>query len=191
MPTPRSNRHRRGRAGFRGPGRAGFRTLAAAILAAASLFVVQPGKAAPTRPIKIAVFDFALDDRSAAGDLFKPNAVDTENLRKATQDARAMLAASGRYSLVDTGAATKDQAQPCDGCEAALARKLGADRSMVGLFTRVSRTEYTLQIVIRDAQTGAVVTDAFSGLRMGANYSWPRGLKWLMDHKILTAQNAQ
>ena len=150
------------------------------------------GIAAPAQPIKIAVFDFGLDDRSAAGGLVKPSSIDTENLKKATQDAREMLAASGRYSLVDTGAAAAvDPAQPCDGCEAAVARILGADRSMVGLVTRVSRTEYTLQVVIRDAQTGAVVTNAFSGLRMGASYSWPRGLKWLIDNKILTAQNAR
>jgi hypothetical protein len=183
MPKSRADGH---------PRKADYRVLAASLLAMWAVFAVHPGKAAQTEPIKIAVFDFGLDDRSAAGGLIQPSAIDTENLKKATQDAREMLAASGRYSLVDVGAATtKDAAQPCDGCEAALARQLGADRSMVGLFTRVSRTEYTLQIVIRDARTGAVVTDAFSGLRMGANYSWPRGLKWLMDHRILTALNAR
>jgi hypothetical protein len=62
---------------------------------------------------------------------------------------------------------------------------------MVGVFTRVSRTEYTLQILVRDAQTGAVVSNASTGLRMGANYSWPRGVKWLMDNRILPAQRAE
>jgi hypothetical protein len=26
---------------------------------------------------------------------------------------------------------------------------------------------------------------------MGANYAWPRGVKWLMDNQILAAQRAQ
>jgi hypothetical protein len=56
---------------------------------------------------------------------------------------------------------------------------------MIGLFARVSRTEYTLQIVLRDTHTGAILTNAFSGLRMGANYAWPRAVASLIDDKIL------
>jgi hypothetical protein len=62
---------------------------------------------------------------------------------------------------------------------------------MVGVVTRVSRTEYTLQILIRDSQTGAVVSNDFTGLRMGTNDSWPRGVKWLMNNRILPTQRAQ
>ncbi len=38
-----------------------------------------------------------------------------------------------------------------------------------------------------DAHSGAVVSNAFTGLRMGANYAWPRGVTWLMQNKILPA----
>jgi len=50
---------------------------------------------------------------------------------------------------------------------------------------RVNRTEYTLQILVRDTQSGAAISNDFTGLRMGANYAWPRGVKWLMEHKLL------
>ena len=56
---------------------------------------------------------------------------------------------------------------------------------MVGVLTRVNRTEFTLQILVRDARSGAVVSNNFTGLRMGANYAWPRGVKWLMENRIL------
>jgi hypothetical protein len=72
-----------------------------------------------------------------------------------------------------------------------LANKLGADQSMVGVFARVSRTEYTLQILVRDTHSGAVASNVFTGLRMGANYAWPRGVKWLMDNRILPPQRAE
>ena len=168
----------------------------AAVLAAVGAIFATPCAAAEPEVVKIAVFDFELDDRSAGRDVVGPDAIDSENLQASTEEARRLLADSGRYSIVDTGAAAAEMAsaggvQHCNGCEVPLAAKLGADQSMVGVFTRVSRTEYTLQILVRDAQTGDVVANASTGLRMGANYSWPRGVKWLMSNRILAAQQAQ
>jgi hypothetical protein len=41
----------------------------------------------------------------------------------------------------------------CNGCEAAVALKLGADQSFVGVVTRISRVEYAERFQIRDAHT--------------------------------------
>lgn len=138
--------------------------------------------------MKIAVFGFELADKSAGHGIIDQDAIDTEYLKQATEEARRMLAASGRYSIVDTGGAADDVMsaggiQHCNGCDGPLARELGADQSMVGLVTRVTRTEYTVQILVREAQTGAVLSNGFTGLRMGANQSWPRGVKWLMNNR--------
>ena len=164
--------------------------VALAVLAALPSWAAAPGL------VRIAVFDLELDDRSAAGGVIVPDAIDTENLRQSTEEARRMLAASGRYSVVDTSSIAGEVVaaggiQNCNGCEGPLALKLGADQAMVGVLSRVSRTEYTLQILVRDARTGAVVSDGFTGLRMGANYSWPRGVKWLMTNRILPAAPAE
>jgi len=40
-------------------------------------------------------------------------------------------------------------------------------------------------IRVVDAGTGARVTAGYTGLRMGANYSWPRGAKWLMERRVM------
>ena len=170
------------------------RTLAASVAAALSVVAIGPCEAVD--PIKIAVFDFELNDASAGGGIIGPDAIDTENLGKSTEEARRMLSASGRYSVVDTSSAAGDVIaaggiRHCNGCDGPLATKLGADQSMVGVLTRVNRTEYTLQILVRDVQSGAVVSNNFTGLRMGANYAWPRGVKWLMENRILSAQRAQ
>ncbi len=172
------------------------RALAASLAAALTVFAIWPSKAAEPGPVTIAVFDFELTDTSAGGGIIGQDAIDTENLRKSTEEARRMLSASGRYSIVDTGSVAGEVIsaggiQHCNGCDGPLAKKLGADQSMVGVFTRVSRVEYTLQIVVRDTQTGAVVSNNFTGLRMGANYAWPRGVKWLMNNRILSAQRAE
>ena len=169
------------------------RALAASVAAALSVFAIQTSEAADPGPVKIAVFDFELNDASAGGGIIAQDAVDTENLGKSTEEARRMLSASGRYSVVDTGSVAGEVVsaggiQHCNGCDGPLAKKLGADQSMIGVLTRVNRTEYTLQILVRDAQTGAVVSNNFTGLRMGANYAWPRGVKWLMENRILSMQ---
>jgi hypothetical protein len=188
MPDPRSKAHR--------PAAWACRGLAASFAAAVVVLAMQPSKAADPDLVKIAVFDFELEDKSAGGGIIAPDAIDAENLKASTEEARRMLAASGRYSIVDTDSAADEVTSAggmlqCNGCDVPLAKELGADQSMVGLVTRITRTEYTLQILVRDTQTGAAISNDFTGLRMGANYSWPRGVKWLMDNKVLPAQRAK
>ena len=129
----------------------------------------------------------------AGGGIVDQDPIDTEKLQLSTDEARRLLSASGRYSIVDTGSAEDELIsaggiQHCNGCESPLAEELGADQSMVGIITRVTRTEYTIQILVRDTETGAVMSNDFTGLRMGANYSWPRGVKSLMNKSILSVQ---
>jgi hypothetical protein len=172
------------------------RALAAGLALALTVLGMPPAKAAEPEPVKIAVFDFELDDRSAGDGIIAQDAIDIENLKSATEEARRRLSAAGRYSIVDVASAAGDVLSAggirhCNGCEGPLARRLGADQSMAGIITRVTRTEYTLQILVRDSRTGAVVSNDFTGLRMGANYSWPRGVRWLIDNRILSAQRAE
>jgi Protein of unknown function (DUF2380) len=74
----------------------------------------------------------------------------------------------------------------CNGCEAAIALKLGADQSFVGVVTRISRMGYTVRFQIRDAHTGALVLAQRSDLRMGADYSWNRGAAELINKSLLS-----
>lgn len=73
----------------------------------------------------------------------------------------------------------------CNGCEAAIALKLGSDQSFVGVVTRISRTQCTVRFQIRDAHTGALVLAAQSDLRIGADYSWNRGAAALINNSLL------
>jgi hypothetical protein len=79
----------------------------------------------------------------------------------------------------------------CNGCDAKIALKLGAEQSLVGVVSRISRTEYVVKFQVRDARTGAVVAAADSGLRMGADYSWSRGAARLIDEQLLENRREQ
>jgi hypothetical protein len=166
------------------------------LVALSAFLAAQPSAANEPAAKAIAVFEFELDDRSGGAGIVAKDAIDIEHLQESTAEARRMLAASGRYRIVDIASLAGDVAstgglQHCKGCEAALAKRAGADLSLVGVITRVNRTEFTMQIVVRDTQSGAVVSNDFTDLRMGANYAWPRGVKWLVTNKILAAQKAQ
>jgi hypothetical protein len=147
-------------------------------------------------PVKIAVFDFELKDFSGGAGIIPESDQDREQLRLATETVRRLLTESGRYSLVDVShadapAAVAHSLDKCDGCDAAIARKLGADESLVGIVNRVSRMEYGVTFQLRDALTGKLLSVERTDLRMGANYSWDRGAAWLVKNRLLEKQAAR
>jgi hypothetical protein len=164
------------------------------ILAPALIFagLAGAGGAETPAPVKLAVFPFELEDFSAAAGYVPPDEIDREQLRLSTEEARRLIAESGRYQLVDVGAVNNEAAKAgklrdCDGCEARIAAGLNADQSMIGIVTRVSRTEYAVTYKIRDIRSGAIVDTEQTDLRMGANVAWSRGARWLIQNRLLVS----
>jgi hypothetical protein len=163
--------------------------LAPAIVLAAFATAGTAETAAPS-PIKMAVFPFELEDFSAGAAYVPPDDIDREQLRLSTEEARRLIAASGRYQLVDVGGVNDQTAKAgklrnCDGCDAKIAAGLDADRSMIGIVTRITRMEYAVTYKIRDARSGALLDVRQTDLRMGANVAWSRGARWLIENRLL------
>ena len=172
----------------------GIAFLFAPVLVVAGLVFARAAEPVAPPPIGIAVFPFELQDFSAAAAYVPPDDVDREQLRLSTDEARRLIAESGRYRLVDVGAAGDEAARggklhDCGGCEAAIAAGLGADQSMVGIVTRISRTDYAVTYKIRDARSGALVAVEQTDLRAGANSAWSRGARWLIQRRLLEPPN--
>lgn len=145
---------------------------------------------AASAPIPLAIFDFELEDFSAAAGT---DSADAAHLANVNETVRQLFAQSGRYKLIDVSSAdaavVRDHAlRDCNGCDADIALKLGAEQSLVGVVSRISRTEYVVKFQLRDARTGAVVASGDSGLRMGADYSWSRGAARLLQDRLLDNQ---
>ena len=170
-----------------------MRTIALILAPAMVLAVHAAAGAAETvapSPVKMAVFPFELEDFSAAAAYVPPDDIDREQLRLSTEEARRLIAASGRYQLVDVSAVNEEAAKAgklrdCDGCEARIAAGLDADQSMIGIVTRITRMEYAVTYKIRDARSGALVDVKQTDLRMGANVAWSRGARWLIENRLL------
>jgi hypothetical protein len=170
-----------------------MRTIALILAPAMVLAALAAAGAAETvvpSPIKMAVFPFELEDFSAGAAYVPPDDIDREQLRLSTEEARRLIAASGRYQLVDVSA-VDDQAakagklRDCDGCEARIAAGLDADQSMIGIVSRITRMEYAVTFKLRDARSGAIVAVEQTDLRMGANVAWSRGARWLIQNRLL------
>jgi hypothetical protein len=148
------------------------------------------GTAIAASPVRIAVFPFELEDFSAAAPYIPADDIDREQLRLSTEEARRLIAESGRYQLVDVGPVNEQiakagQLRDCDGCEAGIAAGLAADQSMIGIVTRITRMEYAVTYKIRDIRSGALVDVQQTDLRMGANVAWSRGARWLIQRRLL------
>jgi hypothetical protein len=151
----------------------------------------SPGAAvsADAAVVKLAVFAFELDDLTpAAAYLGKPTST-AATLAKVTHDAREQLAQSGRYQVVDVSHAVEAPAtahtlRNCDGCEAAIALKLGAQQSLLGVVRRATQTDYYVAVVIRDARTGKVVDEQEANFA-GDESGWPTGVRMLIKHQVL------
>jgi hypothetical protein len=159
-------------------------------LVLAGFAVAGAAGAAGPPSIKLALFPFELEDVSAGAGTIPPDEIDREQLRLSTEEARRLIAASGRYELVDVSAVNDPTAKAanlrhCEGCEAKIAADLHADQSMIGIVARISRTEYAVTYKIRDVRSGALVDTGQTDLRMGANVAWSRGARWLIQNRLL------
>lgn len=72
-----------------------------------------------------------------------------------------------------------------NGCEADIAKSLGAEQSLLGIFQKVSVMEQTLVSRIRDAQSGALINQAVVDYGGSTDESWPRASNRLTKHRLL------
>ena len=150
-----------------------------------------PVAAPPTRPsvVKLAVFDFELEDATPATALLGQTTSTEAAMEKVSSEARRMLAESGRYILIDL---TETDAEPvrarslrnCQGCEAGIALQAGADQALLGVVRRITQTDYYVVIQITDAQTGKVLDQQAANFAGGPD-GWASGVRMLLKHQVL------
>jgi hypothetical protein len=143
--------------------------------------------------IKIAVFDFELDDQSPAAALLNQGSSPASALHKVSSAARLELAGSGKYNVIDASGTDMNTVanksfRSCDGCEATLARALGADQALIGVVKRATQTDYYLWMQIRDART-ATILDQQAANFAGGEDGWASGARMLIRHQILVKQD--
>lgn len=146
-------------------------------------------------PLKAAVFDLELRDRSLEGEINGTSESELQRLAMLSDRLRHALDASERYEVVDD-AAVRDKAhssnlQACGGCDRTMAAEMGADVSVTGLVNKISNLILSISISVRDVGSGRFIESYNVDIRSNSDESWSRGLDWLLEHRLLVGEAQQ
>jgi Protein of unknown function (DUF2380) len=163
-------------------------TLLALGIAVAPAFAAD----AEPAPVRIAVFAFELEDASPSAVLLRESTTSAGTMQKVSSAAREELTRSGRYVVIDASNADakpveQKKLRDCDGCEAEIARQLGAQQSLIGVVSKVTQTDYYVVIRIRDARTGKILDQEEANFA-GSEEGWASGARMLIRHQVLPSQ---
>ncbi|MBV8926265.1 MAG: DUF3280 domain-containing protein [Bradyrhizobium sp.] len=156
------------------------------VIAALSLGWVQAHAAEPP---KLAVFDFEMIDTSLQGETYGKRSDEQERLMRTGDQLRKELGESGKFQILDiapvNAAAHQSHLQACGGCDAKLARQLGAELYITGTVQKVSNLILNVNVYLHDAQTGRLVTVASADMRGNTDESWSRATHYLVRERLL------
>lgn len=140
--------------------------------------------------VPAAVFDFELIDTSLEGEMSGERADEQQRLKMISDQLRRQLGESGRYVVVDEAPAADAVADAgylhgCNGCEAGIARSLGAEVAITGTVQKVSNLILNINIYLRDANSGKRLRAMSVDIRGNTDKSWSRGLSYLVRNRLL------
>jgi len=172
-------------------GRVWIRAAGLAALVLASVAALP--KEVPDAAVRIAVFRFELDDETPARALQNRTTSTATAMDKVSAAARTELAQSGGYTVIDASGTDVSTVpnkalRDCEGCEAALALKLGAEQALIGVVKRATQTDYYVWIQIRDARSGKILDQEAANFA-GSEEGWPSGVQMLIRHQVIPPKN--
>jgi hypothetical protein len=114
---------------------------------------------------------------------------ETARIARLTAQLKQALDKSGLYRAIDLASIAKDVAAApdivdCNGCEAELAKKAGAQVAVVAWVQKVSNLILNMNIRIVDAKTGATLKGGSIDIRGNDDQTWDRGLKYLLSEHV-------
>ena len=127
-------------------------------------------------------------DTSTEGDLNGVRPDETARTALLEEEVRARFAAEG-FDLLDTAPVAEDLARTanpadCYGCEVRMAQALGADLVLVGEVQKVSNLILSMNLVLRDAETGDFVRGQSVDIRSNTDDSWLRDIRYILRNNI-------
>ena len=155
-------------------------------IVAALLLALSPAWA---QSPKAAVFDFELADTSLEGEKSGPQSDEQARLRSISDQLRKGLVESGRFDVLDLAPVRAEahnaNLQACGGCDVQFAQKLGADLAITGTVQKVSNLILNMNIYVRNARTGHLVTAMSADFRSNTDESWSRTVSYLLRNRLL------
>lgn len=140
---------------------------------------------------RVAVFNFELNDTSLDGAMNGPRADEATRIAQISTQLREWLAGRSDVRVANIAPVAKDAAavhlQACGGCDADLAKRVGAELSITGTVQKVSNLILNMSIHIRDVDSGRVVASMNADMRGNTEESWMHTLRWLERNRLADA----
>lgn len=139
---------------------------------------------------KTAVFPFDIRDAEQEGEVVPVlNKEDHRRLKVVADELKLLLSKDSRYEVVDLSAHAADieKASPfnkCDGCEVEIAKKAGADLAVLGFADKLSDALISLQLFVRDVNTGQMKRAMSAEIRGNTDELWLHGIRWLWRNRF-------
>ncbi|WP_118133514.1 DUF3280 domain-containing protein [Oceanicella sp. SM1341] len=165
----------------------------ATLLLIALAALVSPLAAAELGPgleagAKVAFFGVHFIDTSHEGAVNGPRPDEAKRVADGAAQIEAALHEHGLETLaLDPVRAQLDRVvnpADCNGCELRMARELGADYAMVAEVQKVSNLILSMNIVVREPQSGAKVRGISVDIRGNTDESWHRGFSYILRNNI-------
>ena len=160
-----------------------FSFLAAALLAvpqmALALDDIEPGA-------KVAFLGMHFIDTSTEGAMNGVRDDETARLTLLEAEVRERFKAEG-FDLLDLGPVTEELERTlnpanCNDCEVRMAEQLGADYSLVGEVQKVSNLILSMNLALRDTESGEFVRMLAVDIRGNTDDAWLRGGRYILNN---------
>ena len=165
-----------------------------------TIAMMTMASAAASAGQRLAIFPIDMSMPASEEDYFRgvtgPTPAEQARLDMARSEFEKLLAADGRYDIVDLGP-LKDEiaaAQPiseCNGCEIDIAAKAKADLVMTALVDKISETHLSLSVSIADVAQGKLVSSASVLIQGNTDEAWLHGVRWLVRNRLKAEASAQ
>ena len=169
----------------------GYKILLSITLLLFTLYPLTSQSNAPNDwPKTIAIFDFEMIDTSGGG-IQEEIIAQNQRLKIITIILRDKLEESKRYDPIDISPAKKEieywrgGLHGCNGCDADIARGLGADLSLVGYVQKVSNLILNINVFMRDSKTGKLIEVQSVDVRGNTDKTWKRSMSYMIRNRIL------
>lgn len=155
-------------------------------LALLLIAIAAPAYAVP----KVAIFPFDIRDVEIEGDLLaQPKDYDLRRMKLVEDELKTLMEKDHTYEVIDLTplAADVEKASPfskCNGCEADLGKKAGADLAVTGYVDKLSDSLISLQLYARDTATGEVKKTMAAEIRGNTDELWLHGIRWLWKNRF-------
>lgn len=140
------------------------------------------------RDAKIAFLGITFLDTSTEGDYF--GARDDEAARLDLMEAAVIERFEQEgFTFLDLGPIAEElegtvNPAKCYGCDIRMGQKLGADYILLGEIQKVSNLILSMNLVVKDVETGQLLRGRSVDIRSNTDDSWLRGIRYIMKNSI-------